>query len=219
MTNNDVLTGIAQKDIKEFNRDFSQLLKVGSEIDRYYGEWKQDIDKYFLKFEKLSKKFNKKYKNIKIKIKKKIDGIHLGIFLDEKSIKDLFNNCASRITGLKSIGVKNFGIADINEAEKFANEVNKIKNELYLTYMVPETGSFSVYLSKRNKSIELNWDVKESILELSPDFKICAYYALKDGYGKKIKILEESATFGFLKEPSQKEVKDWFDKLNPRALE
>ena len=59
MANNDILSGISQKDMKEFGRDFSQLLRVASEIDRYYVKWEQDIVKYLPKLDKFINLFNK----------------------------------------------------------------------------------------------------------------------------------------------------------------
>jgi len=221
MANNDILSGISQKDMKEFGRDFSQLLRVASEIDRYYVKWEQDIVKYLPKLDKFINLFNKKYGNIKVKVLKRIDGVDVRILLNEGTVKDIFNNCASRIAGLKSIGTINFGSADVAEMEKFANEIDKIKDKLYLTYYQPEVGIYSVFLSKNKseKMVELHWEIKESINEVSPDFRICAYYALKDGYSKKIRLLDEGATFGFLSLLSEKEKREWFDRLNPRGLE
>ena len=221
MANNDLLSGISQKDIKVFSKDFSQLLRVASEIDKYYAEWKQDIDKYLPKFEEFVNLFNKKYKNIKVKVLKKIDGINVKVLLNEKTVKELFNNCASRIIGLKSIGTKNFGAADITETGKFADEIDKIKDSVYLTYYLPETGIYSVFLSKskNEKMVELHWEIKESVNEPSPDFRICAYYALKDGYNKKSKLFDEGGTFGFTNLLTRKERHEWLHKFNPHVLE
>ena len=221
MADNEILSGISQKDIRAFSRDFSQLLRVASEIDRYYAKWEQDIDLYLSKFGKFAGLFGKKYKNIEIKALKRIDKIEVRVLLNEKSIRDLFNICASRIIGLKALGTKNFGAADVMEAEKIADEISKIKDRLYLTYYMPEMGIYSVFLSKgRNeKMVELHWDKRESVNEVSPDFRICAYYALKDGYNKKIKLFDEGATFGFTELPVKKRFGEWLDRLNPRGLE
>lgn len=221
MANNDILSGISQKDIKIFSKDFSQLLRVASEIDRYYGEWKQDIVKYLPKFDEFIKLFNKKYKNIKVKFLKKIDNINVRVLLNEETVKDLFNNCAVRIVGLKAIGTKTFGSADVSETERFANEINKIKNKLYLIYYLTEMGVYTVFLSKskNEKMIELHWEIKENVNEVSPDFRICAYYALKDGYDEKIKLFDEGGTFGFTNLLTRKEKHEWLHKFNPHVLE
>jgi|TARA_B100001971_G_C18074078_1_gene474678 hypothetical protein len=221
MVNNDILSKISQKDINHFGKDFSQVIRVSAEIDRYYAEWKHDLDKYIPKVEKLIQLFNKKYKNIKLKLSKKIDSVNVRILLNENTLKNLFNNCASRIAGLKSVGAKNFGAADVAEPEKIANEIEKIKDKLYLTYYFPETGIHSAFLSKNKneKMVELHWDKKDSIIEISPDFRICSFYALKGGYNKKIKLAEEGSTFGFTSLLSEREKAAYFDKLNPRVLE
>jgi len=221
MANNDILSGMIPGDIKVFSRDFSQILRVAAEIDRYYVEWHHDLDKYLPKLGKLVDFFNKKYKHIKLKVLKRIDGLDVRILLSETTLKNLFNNCASRIVGLKSIGTKNFGAVDVTETERIANEINNIKDKLFLTYYFPEVGIHSVFLSKikNEKMVELHWDMRDSIIEISPDFKICAYYALKSSYNKKIKLFDEGATFGFTSLLSEKEKRFWFDRLNPRLLE
>lgn len=221
MVNNDILSGISPKDIKMFSKDFSQLLRVASEVDRYYGEWKHDLDKYLPKFDDFVKMFNKKYKDIKVKVLKRIDEIRTRVLLNESSMKDLFNNCAARIIGLKAIGTKNFGTADVTETERFTNEINKIKDKLYLTYYIPDMGTYSVFLSKskNEKMIELHWEIKESVNDVSPDFRICAYYALKDGYNKNIKLYDEGGTFGFTNLLTRKERHEWLQKFNPHFLE
>ena len=66
MANNDVLSEFSPADINHFKKDFMQMIKVGAEIDRYYGEAQHDLDTLIPKFEKLIEKFNKKYKGIKI---------------------------------------------------------------------------------------------------------------------------------------------------------
>jgi thiol-disulfide isomerase/thioredoxin len=221
MANNGILSGMLPGDIKAFSKDFSQMLRVASEIDRYYSEWKHDLDRYLPKLDKLVKFFNRKYKSIKLKVLKRIDGVDVRILLSETTLKNLFNNCASRIVGLKSIGTKNFGAVDIAETERIANEINKIKDKLFLTYYFPEAGIHSIFLSKlkNEKVVELHWDMRNSILEASPDFQICAYYALKNGYSKKIRLFDEGATFGFTSLLSEKEKGYFFDRLNPRFLE
>lgn len=216
-----ILSDIDEQDIKIFSRDFSQFLKLSIEIDRYYAEWENDITSYLPKFEKLADLFNKKYRNIKIKLSRELNTINVRILIDENSVKDLFIKCASKISGLKSIGLTKFASVDISESSKIQKILGKIKNEIYLTYLIPDIGTYNVYLSKKHneKMIELHWDKTETIMEPSPDFNICAYYALKDGFNKKIKIFDESSSFGFINLLNEDEKREWLDKLNPRLLE
>ena len=44
MANNDILSEFSAIDINQFKKDFTQLMKVGAEIDRYYGEAQHDLD-------------------------------------------------------------------------------------------------------------------------------------------------------------------------------
>ena len=67
MANDDILAQFNPSDISKFNKELSQILKVGAEIDRYYGKSHHDLDAMLPKFEKLIELFNKKYKGLKLK--------------------------------------------------------------------------------------------------------------------------------------------------------
>ena len=75
MANNDILSEFSSSEVNEFKKDLTQMMKVGAEIDRYYGEAQHDLDVFIPKFEKLVEKFNKKYKGLKIKTRKLIDDL------------------------------------------------------------------------------------------------------------------------------------------------
>ena len=53
MANNDILSDFSSADINHFKKDFTQMVKVGAEIDRYYGEAQHDLDILIPKFEKV----------------------------------------------------------------------------------------------------------------------------------------------------------------------
>ena len=88
MANNDILSEFSPADISHFRKDFTQLIRVGAEIDRYYGEAQHDLDILIPKFEKLVEQFNKKYKGIKIKTKKTIEHFKVRLLVKEKNVKD-----------------------------------------------------------------------------------------------------------------------------------
>ena len=43
MANHDILSEFNPSDINIFKKDFTQMIKVGAEIDRYYGEAQHDL--------------------------------------------------------------------------------------------------------------------------------------------------------------------------------
>ena len=108
MASNDILSEFSSSDINNFKKDFMQMIKIGAEIDRYYGEAQHDLDTLIPKFEKLAEQFNKKYKGIKIKTKKTIEHFKVALFIKSKDVKEFFAETASKISGLKSVGRTNF---------------------------------------------------------------------------------------------------------------
>ena len=221
MTNNDPLSEFKSADINGFKKDFTHLIKIGAEIDKDYGKAQQDLDTIIPKFQKLIEEFNKKYKGIKIKIKKTIDNFKVKIFIKAKDIKEFFAESASRISGLKSVGKTNFNQVDVSDTEKFARFLDSISEQIYISYINPESGTSTItaVFDKKEKMVELLYEPNEIVNENSAGFKICAFYALKQGYDKKIDIYSDSLTFGFADLLNEVEKREWYDKFNPRFLE
>ena len=221
MANNDLLSEFSPADIKEFKNDFTQMIKVGAEIDRCYGEAQHDLDALIPKFEKLTGQFNKKYKGIKIKIKKTIEHFKSRVLLKEKNIKDFFANSASRISGLKSVGRANFNQVDISDAEKLARFIDSLLDRVYISYIDAESGTSAIAaaLDRNEKMVEIIYNPSELMNENSAGFKICAFYALKEGCDKKIEIYGTASTFGFSNILDEMEKREWYDKFNPEFLE
>ena len=194
-----ILGSVDGKAVNQFRKDLLEMLRIGNEIDLYYADSNSDIDVYIKKFEKLIKSFNKKYENLTLKLVKKTETIELRVFLNEKNVKDAFANSASKIIGVQSIGASKFGVASVSEAEKFANELEKAKIKLHITYFNPQSGAGTIFLQYDNKAkkIQLVYDIEEIENEPSAEFQLAAFYALSKGYNKKIKIHDEATTLGF----------------------
>ena len=198
MANNGLLAGIEKKAINEFRKDLLEILRIAAGMDKYYAESNQDFDSYLKKFNSLIDSFNKKYKGLKLKFAKKTEALELSILIDEKSVKDAFANSGSKIIGVQSIGAKGFGTAAVSDPEGFSAELERAKDKLYISYYNPQAGTSNAFMQHDNKAkkVQLAYDA-DIENEPSAEFQIAAYYALSQGYNKKIKIDEEAATLGF----------------------
>lgn len=221
MAYNDILSEFNPADINIFKKDFMQMIKVGAEIDRYYGEAQHDLDTLIPKFEKLAEQFNKKYRGIKIRVKKTIEHFNARVFVKVKDVKEFFAETASKIPGLKSVGRNNFNQVDISDAERFASFLDSILDKIYISYIDPEsgTGTIAAVLDAREKMIEMIYNPAEMMNENSASFRICAFYALKNGFDRKIDIYGSASTFGFMNLLNDITKREWYDRFNPRFLE
>jgi len=221
MPYNDILSEFNPSDISQFKKDFTQMVKVGAEIDRYYGEAKHDLDILIPKFEKLTEQFNKKYKGLKIRIKKTLDNFKVRIFVKERDIKEFFANSASKIAGMKSVGRTSFNQIEVSDIEKFAGFLDSLLDKVYISYIDLDSGTSSIIaiLDRKEKMVEIVSNPVEMMNGNSAGFKICAYYALKGGFDKKIEVYGDASTFGFTNLLSEMERREWFDKFNPKFLE
>ncbi len=216
-----LLSSFEKKALKEFNRDLAQMLGVAKNIDRYYARSDSNLDFYLDEYSSLVEAFNKKYKGIKLKIFKKTDELNLRLFLNEKSIHGCFANSASKIVGLQSIGRSKFGSVGVSDTASFANEIEKAEDKLYITYYSSETGNTHVFLyyDKKEKKIGIAYDPEEIANEPSPEFQLAAFYALSQGYDKKIDMRGASSRFGFSYIPHHTEKAEYFRKFDPHISE
>lgn len=221
MPNNNLLSEFNPSDINHFKKDFTQIIKVGAEIDRYWEEHQHDLDTFIPKFEKLVDKFNKKYKGLKIKVKRSIESYKIRLFVRSREIKEFFGESAAKIPGLKAVGRTNFGQIEVSDTDKFARFLDSVLDKVYLSYMDPESGTstFIAVLDRKEKMIEIISNPAELINDNSAAFRICAYYAMRSGFDKKIEIYGDASTFGFSNLLDEIEKREWFDKFNPRYLE
>ncbi len=221
MANHDILSGLNPLDISQFKKDFMQMIKVGAEIDRYYGEAQHDLDTLIPKFEKLIEQFNKKYKGIKLKTRKSIDYYKTRLFLKESGIHDFFANSASRIPGLKAVGRTHFNQIEISDAEKFSAFLDSLLDKVYISYLDVDSGTSTIaaVYDRASRMVELIYHPAELMSDSSAGFKICAYYALKEGYDRKIEIYGSASTFGFSNLLNEIEKREWYDKFDTRFLE
>jgi hypothetical protein len=141
------------------------------------------------------------------------------LFIKERSIKDFFANSASRISGLKSVGRTNFNQIDISEAERFAQFLDSLLDKIYIYYIDTEIGTSTIVavFDVKERMVELIYSPSELINENSAGFKISAFYALKEGFNKKIDL--QAGTFGFSNLLNEIEKREWYDEFNPRFLE
>ena len=221
MANAGLLGSVDRKTINEFGKDLLQMLRVGKDLDVQFGQSNLDVKDYLKKFDSLIKSFNKKYKNIALKLVKKTSSIELKLLLNEKSVRDVFENSASKIMGLQSIGANAFGTAMVSDMGSFTKERDKAKNKLHITYHSPQTGTSKVFLQhdKKSRKIELVYELEEIENGPSAEFQIAAYYALNEEYNKNIKLEEEAATLGFTTWPDHNVKSDYFHKYDPHLSE
>ena len=216
-----LLNSLDKKGISAFKKDLAQMLRISKGIDRYYAESSSHLDLYTNKFKSLVDSFNRKYKGIKLKIVIKTDEIELKIFLNEKSVQDCFANSGSKIVGVQSIGKSKFGAAGVSDTEAFANELEKAKDNLYLTYYEPNFGTSNVFFKydAKEKKVQMVYDSENIFNEPSPEFQIAAYYAVSQGYNGKIDLYSEGATLGFSFVPHHAENAELLRKFDPHIGE
>ena len=182
----------------DFYADFTTILKAARGIDRYYQLGKPNVDVFIPKFKKTLTLFNKKYKDISLVLKRTSSSLSLQItFLGEESLQTLFANSASRIKGLSAMGLKKFDEVPVAEQSKLEKLLGKMNKGVYISYSDPETGTSRIMIEKHGKSFLLICGHKNLFLKTSPEYSLCAYYALRHPYSKSIDVLSHAASFGF----------------------
>jgi len=211
----DILDILSARDLNLFKKDFREMMRVAFGMDKAYGKTMEDFNFYLPKYKKLIEMFDRKYKNLKLKLRRTEEELKLRIFITEKDVTTVFNNAASKIAGLRSVGATGFGIADVSAADRFSKELSRAKDKLYISYYEAESGSNTIYLEydKKVKMVEVHYNLKAIRECKSPEFKLIAYYALKE-FDKKIDLLTPASKFGFSSLLLHDEMKEWLEEFD-----
>ncbi len=189
-----LLSKIPHELVEEFKLDFLPLVRMTKELDKEFGEGEDEILINLPKYKNYVTLFNKKYKGVMVKFVETNDGFQLRLFIrGEKSVKDVFLNSASQIEGVIAIGSEDLEKDSVFDQNELELELTQIKDKMHVQY----SGSITVFL-KFNKSenlVELCYDSKTIQNERGPEFKLFAYYSLKDGRDSKINLRDIAGAF------------------------
>ena len=210
-----------KKETGMFRKDFLELMKVARGLDRAYGSDKKDTLEDLKKFRKVISDFNRKYKGISLKIPKdKISVKPLIFIIGEKSVRDIYNNAISRMQGISAIGSSPSSMANISQQESFFNELEQVKNILYVQFK-PEgapSAAFFFESGKKEKPIRLDCDIESALNENSIECQVIMHYALKGSIDDKIDLHSLLLKFSFT-DLSKKAMKHFLEKFNPSIEE
>lgn len=188
-----LLKDIYPPDAREFRKDFFPLIKAGLTIDEEYGEADLDIsyEDALPRLEKYIELFNKKYHGIVARLIRKAYTQRLHIYIKDRSLKDIFLEIVEGFTGLTNYGP---GFAD-----KFSISnpkfIDRITKDLYLFF---DNGTTLILRwSASQKMVEICFDLKPALEEKTNEFKLCAFYALKEGFEKDIDLQKHIEEISF----------------------
>ncbi|MBI2130729.1 hypothetical protein HYU10_03080 [Candidatus Woesearchaeota archaeon] len=220
MANNDILSAYDSGQRKQFRNDFQQVARVSFELEKHYARGQHDLTKDIRKFEEMLKKFSKKYGSLLLKLAKAADSLRLRIFADEKSIGDFFANCASRMAGLKAIGLTGFNQAEATETEKFASLAEKMKDSVFVTYSDANSGTstLAAVFDRKEKRVEILYQLSELFSTNSADFRAIAFYGLQK-VDARLRIDADMSQFGFVEIMTEDKAHEFYDRFNPRFPE
>ncbi len=209
------LDGADYGGMQDFHVDFTTLLRAGIGLDRAYGLGRQNTDISIPKFRKTLTLFNRKYRDLSLLLKRKPSSLDVQIaFLGEESMQTLFASSVSRIKGLSAIGLKGFDEVQISEQDKMEKTLSRMGKRAYITYTDTELGSSRLMIERHGKHFLLVCERKNILLRNSPEFRLCAYYALRHPYNGKVDVMSHAAGFGF-SESITAEHRDILDEIEP----
>ncbi|HLC96872.1 MAG TPA: hypothetical protein VJH97_06130 [Candidatus Nanoarchaeia archaeon] len=212
----DILHALDKTAVAEFTRDFCEVLRVAAGMESVHNRGAYPAAEVINRFRDLVISFNRKYKGVSLNLSNP-----LRIFLSEKSVKDIFTSVATKISGLRSIGVSRFEEATLEESEKFSSTIANIRNEVYLTYYYPERGSDNIYLryDPAAQKIEIFFDYDYLRDPFSAQFRLCAFYGVKGGVDSSIEVYNVAASFGFVDASTLEQQRAYRNKFDPIMYE
>lgn len=221
MVEDDLLTSFPKSQVRMFARDLAELARVMYSLDKYYGMGESETKQYVSDMKKVLRRFSKKYEGLTLSLSQKSDGLDLNVFVHEERVYTFFADVASKIKGLKSIGLKHFDEVELSDSSQFSRVVSAIKNSVYLTFTNSQNGTSTLacVYDKKRKKVKVLLNVLDVRYTNSADFRVLAYYALKSGYDASIDVHEDLCRFGFITVLKPMDKNEWFKDMRFKHLE
>ena len=203
---------------KPIEKELKEIARLIAGTERNSEENSPTLDHQLEQISEIFQDFNKKYPKLSLKIDSTVDSKIIRILIDESSVKKVFDDVASKLSGLTGIGLNSFDEATVQEGDKFASAANNISNKAFLTYSL-ESGSESIVLefNEKEKKVELNYEIKSIANPLTPQFQLLAEYASK-GPNFEVDFLHKCYALGFI-DIEDEALFEWEDEFYPKMLE
>jgi hypothetical protein len=169
-----------KRDIKEFVKDLFLIFRVLRSVDREYSSSDNaEIEHDVTKFKSLIKEFNRKYRDILFEFY--IDGLQCALKIyfaqrDYESILPIIKQM-NRFIGIR----------------RFQDHIEGV----YENYNENNEGENCVILQKENNMLRMIFQKEDMLNAKSPEFRLCTYFAMKDGFEKSINLQKFGNEFSF----------------------
>ncbi len=190
----EIFMGYDEEDVNIFVKELFFVFSIAQKIDNDYGEGSSQAAKDIKKFKMLMKDWELKYRDIILDFRN--DGIQCRL---RCHLKDSVQAAVSIIRKMNNFEKVEIAPSKVNAI--FSSEKTKEEN--------------TVTLEVRQNTLELIYSKEDMLNPKSPEFRLCTYYAMKDGYDKKIELEKKYRdVFSFSFEEAQKY--DWQNRWNVR---
>ncbi len=179
----DLLSALDASDVGMFYRDFRLLMKLAVETDKGYARADSEISHNMPKYEEYIKLFNKKYPGILITPSANYERRFMPeIFIKkEKSVKEAFLNSASKIHRVKAVSSSGCLQKDeMHDEAQLRRELSKMKNKVCVQYFGMKSPTLFLSFNSARQMVEICYDPETVCDSAGPEFKVIAYYAVKD---------------------------------------
>ncbi|MDO8480915.1 MAG: hypothetical protein Q7S65_03800 [Nanoarchaeota archaeon] len=198
-------------------KELFELGRIAWGIERYSEENDSELDRQLESVEELLEEFNRKYPSLFIKVHGDSTECRIRVFINETSVRKIFDEVASKLPGLTFIGLSGFQEAGLQQEAQFAALVEEMGDEVFLTYSkAGTTETIHLAFDKKLGKVELELEPKELIVAASSQAQLLLKYMKKGD--KSVHLLEKAYLIGF-SDIDDKAHFEWEDKFHPKHLE
>ncbi|MBN2423115.1 hypothetical protein JXB41_07880 [Candidatus Woesearchaeota archaeon] len=192
---NELLKDIPLDNISIFKKDLFLLINIVNNIDIAYGNAKIEFIHDLVHFKRFIEEWNQKYPDLIINYFDNGIQFKIRILINEPDLKSLFINSAGNIEGLRAINNTNIEFKNNEYLDKLT-EIMKTEMNLLCIDEENNENTLTFKHNDKNNKIELIFEKTDMLNPESPEFKICAYYALKQ-HKPEIDLQEHGTNFSF----------------------
>jgi hypothetical protein len=191
-----LLNSFSKSSIDNFASDFFFIMNVTKHIDNQYAQAKKEFISDFAHLKKLLREWNSKYPNLILEPDELDMQLRLKVIIKETDILAVGEK-AIRIGDMVLINGKNIPLGKFDLKDLVGSRPGK------LNFINEDNNSLTIAADK--EGVKLVYSFKDMLQENSPEFHLCAYYALKQV--NDVDLQKYGIYFSFSTEPEEQEGK------------
>ncbi len=184
-----IIDSFPKNQVEIFESDFLTFFDLCVHLDREYDTMMPYFESNVEVMKEYIENFQKKYVTLRVDLIKDSISIKPAVFFPkEQDLKEMLMKTIINMRWFKGAGLTYGQCIEPKDKDQFSVLVNSIKDKLYVHFSGYEEDVLILKIDQGNQMVQIIFEKQEIIDDSTPEFLICAYYALSEEFYPEIDL-------------------------------